>query len=157
VEAEVQEAGVEAGRPAGEAHVAGKGEVHPRADRGPVDGGHRRQRRPGDPQEPLVDGEQGLAGAAGEVAEVGAGAEGGRCAGHDHRADPAVRLEAVEGGDDPVDHRLGQRVAAPGVVEDDDGDAVPRLGANAHRDDRSGSRTTAGECRKNCSTSRSYV
>ena len=119
VEAEVEEAGVELARRAGEAHVAAQRQVHAGADGGAVDGGEGRQRRAADPEEALVDRRAGssAAPAGAEVAEVGAGAERGRRAGDDDRADAVVGLERVEGGDDLVDHRRGERVAALGVVE----------------------------------------
>ena len=49
--------------------------------------------------------------------DVGAGAERGRRAGDDERADVVVGLELVDGGDDLVDELGGQRVAPVGVVE----------------------------------------
>ena len=84
VQPDLQEPGVEAGPPRGQPHVAAEGEVHPGTDGGAVDGGQRRQRAAGDPQEPLVDAAE--AGAVGrrQVAEVGAGAERRRRAGDDH-------------------------------------------------------------------------
>ena len=55
VDAELQEAGVEARPPGGQSHVATERQVHPGPDRRPVDRGERRQRAAGDAQEPLVD------------------------------------------------------------------------------------------------------
>ena len=150
VQAELEEAGVEAGRAPGQAHVAAQGQVHAGADGGAVDGGERRQRRAPDPQEALVDRAQPVAWsrAAGraEVAEVGAGAERGRRAGDDDGADVGVGFEPVEGGDDLVDQLEGQGVAALGVVEGDDGDAGrrPDLGPASDRVTGRGRRRASG-------------
>ena len=72
VHAELQEPGVEPGRARGEAHVAHERQVHARADGGAVDRGDRRQRRPADAQEALVDrAEPGPSPVTTEVDEVG--------------------------------------------------------------------------------------
>ena len=101
VEAELQEPGVEPGSLRGQAHVADQGQVHAGADRRAVDGGERGQRRPPDPQEPLVDVAQPRLGAAlrrrGQVGQVRPRAERRRLAGDHDGADRGVGLELVEG------------------------------------------------------------
>ena len=59
-----------------------------------------------------------------EVPQVRPGAERGRRTGDDDRADTVVGFERVEGVDDLVDHRGGERVALVRVVERDGGDPV---------------------------------
>ena len=77
VQPELEEPGVEPGPPAGEAQVAHQGQVHAGPDGGAVDRGDGRQRAAADPQEPLVDRRQPLAGVA-VVARARRGATGRR-------------------------------------------------------------------------------
>ncbi len=128
MDAELQEAGVELGRVGDEADVAAERQVHAGADRRAVDGGQCRQRTASDPEEPLVDRAEALAGRLGEIAEVGAGTEGGRCAGDDQRADGLVGLERVHRLEDLGHHRRGQRVALVGVVQGECRNAVGHVG-----------------------------
>ena len=107
----------------------------PAPDRGAVDGGQRRQRRPGDAQEALVDAEQALAASDGR--RGGRGRRPAQNAGGAPVTTTAptdvVGLELVERGDDLADHLGVERVAAVGIVEGHDGDAVgrPRRGPRA--------------------------
>ena len=87
---------------AGEPHVAREREVHARADRGAVHRGDGRQRRPQHAQEALVDRRRpaalavvcARATARRGCDDVGAGAERGRLAGDDDRADGRRRPRA---------------------------------------------------------------
>ena len=88
--------------------------------------------------------------------QVGAGAEGGGSAGHHDRADGGVGLQPVEGGDQFVDHRRVEGVAAIRVGDGDDRDTLgtgPDFHVYVAHDTPLDPRTTAGEWRKNCSTS----
>src|SRR6266511_4331373 len=181
------EAAVETGLRARDADVAGEREVHARADGGAVHRRHGWESAPIEAQEALVDRRQTLVPALlalrpaaqslslvvvassgscgvgrrsrrrrGQAADVGAGAERRRRAGHDERADALVVLEPVDGSDDLADEFRGQGVAAVGFVEREDRDAIALLDVEGQRR-YPRSRTTAGECRKNVSTSGSYV
>ena len=86
------------------------------------------------------------------MGEIGAGTEGGWGAGDDDRPYGLVRLEGLEGADDLVHHLHREGVTAPGIVEGQGGDAALDDGCN-----HSVVLTTAGECRKKVSTSRSYL
>ena len=132
VDAEVQEAGVEAGRRTGQSEVADERQVHAGADGGTVDGGDRGQRAATDPHEALVDGEQALLRPLlAQVAQIRARAERRRRAGDDHGTDRRVGLDRVEGGEQLLVEVQVERVAPLGVVEGDGGDAVGQLGEHA--------------------------
>ena len=76
MDAELQEAGVEAGGLARHDHVAGQGHVEPGPHRRTVDRGHRRERRLGHTQEPGVERPHRLGVVGGfEVGQIGPGAE----------------------------------------------------------------------------------
>ena len=117
--------------------------------------GQRGQRRAGHPQEALVDAAQALASRRAQVAQVGPGAERGRGARHHHRPHRLIGLERVEQLDDLVHHLAVEGVASLRVVERHDGHPVGHLGVGQGHRRQLPSRTTAGEWRKNCSTSRS--
>ena len=88
------------------------------------------------------------------MGEVGSRTERGRRARDDHRAHVRIVLHAIEGGDDLVDEVEREHVAPVGVVEGDDCHALVDVDAE---EAQSGVRTTAGEWRKNVSTSVSYL
>ena len=130
VEAQLQEAGVEAGPTGGQAHVAGQGQVHARAHRGAVHRGDGGQRAARHAQEPLVDRQQALALRGAQVRQVGAGAEGPALAGDDDGAHALVGLHGLDRGDEVVAEGAAQGVAPVGVVEGEEGDAVGDVGAD---------------------------
>ena len=110
-------------RRAGEPHVASQRQVHSGTDSRTVDRGQGWQRTSGDAQEAFIDStETGFAG-FGEVAEVGACTERGRCSGDHDGTDPRVCFDLVHGFHDLADHRRGERVALLRVVEGQSGDA----------------------------------
>jgi len=150
VQAQLEEAGVEARGAAGEADVAHQREVDTRAHGGTVHRGDRRPSRPGDAQKPVVDRVQARSVGLAEAAQVGARAERRRRASDNDRADGLVGLEGVERRHDLVDHRAGQGVAAVRIVQRDDGDPAVYFHTNQGH---SAARTTAGEWRKKASTS----
>src|SRR5262245_13107636 len=155
------EATVEARRPARDPGVACQCEVQARADGRTVHGGDCGKRAAVDAEEAVVDRRQRAAvlvpAAHGtERPHVGTRAERRGRARDDDRADTVVILEAVDGGDDLADELRRERVPPFGIVEGEHGDALAPLDVERHgRYPRS--RTTAGECRKNVSTSRWYV
>ena len=125
VQADLQEAGVEARRLARHDHVAGQGHVQTGPHRRAVDRGDRGQRRAGHPQEAGVDPPQGLLVAArGQVVEVGTGAERPARTRDHHGAHVVALLELVHRRDQLGVQRRRDRVAAVGVVEGDRRDAV---------------------------------
>ena len=128
VQADLQEAGVELGATSRDPHVAAEGEVHAGTHGGAVDGGERRERTAGDPQEALVDGAEAATVGRPEVPEVGTGTERRRGAGHDDGTHRLVGLDGVHGGDDLGDHRRRQCVALVGVVQRERGHAVGDVG-----------------------------
>ena len=80
------------------AEVAREGQLEPAAERGAVDGGHRRFGVPLEPVEDIGEGahEPGEPGGTvepGELVDVGAGAERAPLAGHDERPHRVVGLE----------------------------------------------------------------
>ena len=117
VQPELQEPGVEPGPARGEAHVAHEREVHARADRGAVDRRDRRQRRPGDAEEALVDAAQARRRCEPPRCDRSAPAQNAGGAPVTTTAPTSVvGLERVQRLDDLVDHRQVERVAALGVV-----------------------------------------
>jgi len=117
MDADLQEAGVESGSAGGKAQVAPEREVHTGADGRAVDRGDGGQRAAGDAQEPFVDGAEALLGGLGQVAEVGARAEGGRSTGDHHGAHRRIGLDAVHRRHDLGHQRGRERVALGGVVQ----------------------------------------
>ena len=108
----------------GDAHVGGQRQVQPGADGRAVDRGDRRQRAVGDGEEAVVDHAQAVLGGLAERGEVGAGAERLACAGHDQRVHVGVGLGGVDGRAQGRGDLGGDGVAAVGVVDGDEGDAV---------------------------------
>ena len=146
---------VEAGRSAGEPHVAREGEVHAGTDGGTVHRGDRRQRRTQHAEKSFVDRHDRAALAIvgvrrrerPEARNVGAAAEGRRLAGEHDRADLVVRFEPVERLDDLEHHRARHRVAAL-LVDERDRSRRRRLRRPERVPSATPARTTADECRK---------
>ena len=124
MDAQLLEAGVEEGRRPCDAHVGGQCEVQSGADGCAVDGRDRRQRAVGHREEPVVDPAQPVLGGRTQCGEVRAGTERLARAGDDERVHVVVGLRGIDRG--PQRRRdLGRdRVAAIGIVDGDEGDAV---------------------------------
>jgi len=128
VDAELQESRVELGPIAHDPDVTTKREVHPRADRCPVDGRERREWRTSNTKEPFIDHAEALTGGLGEVAEVGSGTECRWRSGDDHGPDVVVGFETIHRSENLFDHRVRHRVAFVRIVERQRGDAVGDVG-----------------------------
>ena len=116
MEADLEEAGVEAGTAGGDAHVASESEVHAGPDGRFADRKERRQRATGGAGT-LVDRAQARATGIPQVAEVRPGTERRRRPSHDQCAKALVGLHPGDGGDDLLHHRRGQRVPLGGIVQ----------------------------------------
>lgn len=130
MDAELLEARIENRCRTGDSDVGGQGEVESGADGGAVDRGDRRQRALGDGEEPVVDHAQTVLGGGAEGGEVGTGAERLSGAGHDDGVDAGIGLGGLDRGTQ-CGRTLGRHgVAAVGVVDGDEGDAVGDLRQN---------------------------
>ena len=131
MDAEGEEAGVEAGRGPGEAHVAGQRQVEPGSHRRPVDRGDRGQRAAGHREETLVDATEVVVTAGfpggGQGAEVAPGAERRGRTGHHQGADRLVALTCRDGSGQVVGKAEGERVGALRVGHGEHSDAVTPL------------------------------
>ena len=122
VDADLQEAGVEARPPRSEAQVTSEREVHPGTHGCAVDGGDGGQRRTGDAKESFVDRAEAPGGGLGEVAQVRSGTERRRRARHHDRSHALVRFELVHRSDDLGHQGRRQRVPLRRVVQGERGD-----------------------------------
>ena len=141
VQADLGEAGVEAGGRAHQPDVAREREVEAGPDRGPVDRGDRGQRAVADREEAVVDvvDVAGVAlplalGAAHrrETRQVSARAERGWRTGDDDRADVVVGFDRGDSVDDLADELEAQGVTPLGVVEGEDAHALPTFDVQGH-------------------------
>ena len=111
----------------GDPHVGGQRQVQSGADGRAVDGRDRRQRTVGDREEAVVDAAQALLGRGTERGEIGAGAERLARTGHDHCVHLGVGFRGVDRRAQGSRDLRGDRVAALGVVDGDEGDVVVDL------------------------------
>ena len=124
MDSEFLEARIEQGGGSGDADVGGQRQVQSGAHGGTVhrgDGGKRAVRHG---EEAVVDHPQAVLGGRTQCREVGAGAERLAGAGHDHRVDVGIVLDGLDGRAQRRRDLGGHRVAAIGIVDRDERDAV---------------------------------
>ena len=130
MDAELQEPGVEAGRPPGQAQVAHERQVHAGADRGAVDRGDGGQRSTGRPAGSLVDREQALAARTRRGGDRSAPAQNAGGAPVTTTAPTSASASSSSKAATISSTVEVERVATFGVVQGDDRDAVGHVGSN---------------------------
>jgi hypothetical protein len=124
MDAEFLESGVEQRGGTRDPHVGRQRQVESGADCGTVDRSDGRQRALRDGKEAVVDHPEAVRGCGAQCGEVGARAERLPGSGDDHRVHVDVRLGGVDGRAKSSRDLGRHRIAAIGIVDGDEGDAV---------------------------------